>query len=160
MRTARRVCWQRSREACFLPAPACLLTHGCCGSQRIFRGHVVGWRDIAAQSAVPALHWFVADPEKARWDEATPGSIAFDAGHGIRYYDAVEVHRQGSSRHDGAVRQEAGVRTVKSKDWPKRKYEVHFTNKRFAWAPGAPAVRRVSLRSMYQARACHGRCCG
>ena len=60
-------------------------------AQRIYRGYVVGWHDIAAQSAVPALHWFVADPEKARWDDPTPGSVAFDAGHGMHYYDEVRV---------------------------------------------------------------------
>ena len=69
----------------------------------------------------------------------------------------MEVHREGSGRHDGAVRQQNAA--MKSKDWPKRKYEVHFIHKRFAWAPGAPPVRRISLRSMYQARcACHCAC--
>ena len=85
-------------------------------SQRIFKGYVVGWRAIAAQSAVPALYWYVDDAEKARGDEATPGSLAFDAGDGqLRYYDQVEVHRQGSGRHDGDVRQINAA--VKSKDW-------------------------------------------
>ena len=67
-------------------------------AQRIYRGYVVGWRDIAAQSAVPALHWFVADPEKARWDDPTPGSVAFDDGHGMRYYDEVRA-RGAWTRH-------------------------------------------------------------
>jgi hypothetical protein len=61
--------------------------------QRVYKGVVVGWRDIAAASPVPPLFWYVADAEKARGDEATPGSMAFDAGdgQGLRYYDRVRV---------------------------------------------------------------------
>jgi hypothetical protein len=74
----------------------------------VYKGVVVGWRDIAAASPVPPLFWYVADAEKARGDEATPGSMAFDAGdgQGLRYYDRVRERscraraRSTSSLHD------------------------------------------------------------
>ncbi len=64
----------------------------------------------------------------------------------------MKVHRQGSGRHDGDVRQINAA--VKSKDWPKRKFEAAFQHKRFVWAKDAPPVKRISLRSMFKARAC------
>ena len=66
---------------------------------------VVGFDAINASSPVPAMMWYTADPERARWDYPTPGSIAFDSGDTkLRFYSSVEVHREGSGRKDGNVR--------------------------------------------------------
>jgi hypothetical protein len=120
---------------------------------RVFKGTVLGWRELQNASLVPALHWYTDEPQKARGDEGAPGSMAFDAGdgRGLRFYDRVSVHRQGSGRHDGDVKQISTA--VKSKDWPKRKFEVAFESKRFVWRKDGPPVKRISLRSMFKARA-------
>ena len=89
---------------------------------RIYRGHVVGYAAIANASKVPPLLWYTDDIERAKGDEATPGSLAFapvdpsgaPAG-ALRYYDQVTVHREGSGRHDGDVKQQNAA--IKSKDW-------------------------------------------
>ena len=58
--------------------------------QRVFKGHVVNWRKLDVESHVPVLHWFVAEPEKALWDDPVPGMMAFDGdGRGVRFYDRV-----------------------------------------------------------------------
>ena len=90
--------------------------------ERIYRGHVVGYAAIANASNVPPLFWYTDDVERAKTDEATPGSLAFapvdtsgaSAG-ALRYYDQVRVHREGSGRHDGDVKQQNAA--IKSKDW-------------------------------------------
>ena len=90
--------------------------------ERIYRGHVVGYAAIANASNVPPLFWYTDDVERAKGDEATPGSLAFapvdasgtSAGV-LRYYDQVTVHREGSGRHDGDVKQQNAA--IKSKDW-------------------------------------------
>lgn len=120
--------------------------------QRAYKGWVVGWRDTNAASAVPALHWYLENPEQARGDTPADGCMAFDAGDGrLRFYDTVRVHRMGSGRHDGAVKQINAA--IKTKDWPKRKFEATFDGKRFVWREGAPAVHKIELRSMFKARA-------
>ena len=55
---------------------------------------------------------------------------------------------QGSGRHDGNVKQISTA--IKSKDWPKRKFEASFENKRFVWMKDAPAVKKIALRSMFK----------
>ena len=90
--------------------------------ERIYRGHVINYAAIANASNVPPLFWYTDDVERAKGDEATPGSVAFapvDASGAsagaLRYYDQVTVHREGSGRHDGDVKQQNAA--IKSKDW-------------------------------------------
>ena len=123
--------------------------------QRIYRGHVVKHAQLAASSKVPAFFWYTDNVEGAKTDQATPGSAAFApvdpsgaSAAAPRFYDEIEVHREGSGRHDGAVKQINAE--IKSKDWPKHKFQLHFLNKRLRWLSNAPAVRRISLRSMYK----------
>jgi hypothetical protein len=67
--------------------------------QRVFKGLVVNWRKLDAESRVPVLHWFVAEPEKAMWDDPVPGMMAFDGdGRGMRFYDRVRPHSSAAAR--------------------------------------------------------------
>ena len=123
--------------------------------QRVYRGHVVGYATIANASKLPAVFWYTDDVELAKSDTPTPGALAFApidpsgaAAGELRYYDQVEVHRQGSGRHDGDVKQINAA--VKSKDWPKRKFEVEFINKRAHVWLGEPKPKRICLRSMFK----------
>ena len=147
------------------------------GGQRVYRGHVVGYAAIANASKLPAVRapsvmprpaslaylcrafpqvfWYTDDVEASKGDTPTPGSLAFApmdasgaAAGELRYYDQVEVHRMGSGRHDGSVKQLNAA--MKSREWPKHKFEVEFTGKRAHLWAGAPQPKRISLRSMFK----------
>jgi hypothetical protein len=63
---------------------------------------VIAAAAVAAESRLPTLHWFVADPEAARGDAPTPSDVFIDAGDGagLRYHGNVTTHRTGSERKD------------------------------------------------------------
>jgi hypothetical protein len=101
------------------------------------------------------VFWYTDDVEASKGDTPTPGSLAFApmdangaAAGELRYYDQVEVHRMGSGRHDGSVKQLNAA--MKSREWPKRKFEIEFTGKRAHLWAGAPQPKRISLRSNFK----------
>ena len=110
---------------------------------------VVAAAAVAAESRLPTLHWFVSDPEAARWDAPVPCEVFFDAqdGSGLRYYGNVTTHRTGSERKDPKANLWG---KDKSKNWPKRNFKLAFAGRVFRWRQGAPPVAAIELHGMYQ----------
>jgi len=119
---------------------------------------------VNGESRLPTLHWFLTDPEAARWDAAVPCEVFFDAqdGSGLVYHHHVTTHRTGSERKDPKANLWA---RGKSKDWPKRNYKLSFHSEQpksanatkksdpsrlFRWKQGLPGATAVELHSMYQ----------
>ncbi|KAK3283244.1 hypothetical protein CYMTET_9052 [Cymbomonas tetramitiformis] len=94
--------------------------------------------DEKAIPALPVLHWFVEDPEAARWDEGTSASLFFNGA----FYDNVHVRRRGSGRDKNTT-------TYQPKDWPKRKFKFDFKGHVFVYAEGQLPVEEFNLQSHY-----------